>query len=353
MFYGSPPAEEVGNSAHSADGGFYPPPLGETAENVLAADAMEDAKMQQFINGNGVRRRHSVSAAPVDVDRLMGWMGPPVYEKTEAQRQFIMETIARSPQLEVLFGHLAPQAIDQIASAMFLREVAFGQTVIRQGEDGDYFYIVHNGVFEIFVQRSADRPPDKVLEATPGSSFGELALMYNVPRAATVTCSSPGHLWCLERETFQMMLVTAANAEQREYEGLLSQIDVLRDMTKYELGVLSDLLKVELFDGGEEITRQGGTGDKVFILYDGEARAYINGDGGEVEVKVYSLQGEFFGEIALLLDEPRRATVRACGSGCSVLTLSREDLDLAVGPIRERLMQNIEQYASYSQSFGG
>lgn len=62
------------------------------------------------------------------------------------------------------------------------------QTSMSSGETGDNFYIVDQGKFDIFVTRT-DGKTTKVLEATPGMSFGELALMYNAPRAATCVVS--------------------------------------------------------------------------------------------------------------------------------------------------------------------
>jgi len=80
---------------------------------------------------------------------------------------------------------------------------------------------------------------------------------------------------------------------------------------------------------------------------EGECKAYIAGDQGEKEVKHYTHQGEFFGEIALILNETRRATVRACADGCVALKLKREDLDLSIGCMRERMLENIEKYPQY------
>jgi len=60
--------------------------------------------------------------------------------------------------------------------AMFERKVSQGEVVIRQGDQGDNFYVVDEGVFDIFVNGK------KVVEIAAGGSFGELALMYNTPR---------------------------------------------------------------------------------------------------------------------------------------------------------------------------
>lgn len=259
----------------------------------------------------------------------------------------IKACIAEKPALQVLFGHLSEAELDKVVGAFFLRHVEAGEVVITQGTDGDYFYIVDSGVYDIFVQRSPVEESQRVMVAAEGMSFGELALMYNVPRAASVRCAEAGGLWCLEREDFQMMLITAENSKHAEYGSFLAQIEVLSSLSRFELGKMRDLLAEELFDGDEEIVTQGDEGDAVFFLYEGACKAYITGEFGEVEVRHYCMHGEYFGEIALINNEPRRATVRACGDGCVVLRLKREDVDLSVGNIRERLNADIEMYPQY------
>jgi cAMP-dependent protein kinase regulator len=71
---------------------------------------------------------------------------------------------------------------------MFEKKVAPLEVVIQQGAEGDNFYVVDEGLFDIFVKDK------KVVEVGPGGSFGELALMYNTPRAATVKAGAEGGL---------------------------------------------------------------------------------------------------------------------------------------------------------------
>jgi CRP-like cAMP-binding protein len=66
------------------------------------------------------------------------------------------------------------------------------------GEDGDFFYMVDTGGFEVLVDGKT------VGTIGAGGSFGELALMYNAPRAATIKCNqAPSKLWALDRKTFR------------------------------------------------------------------------------------------------------------------------------------------------------
>mmetsp|Transcript_51586 Transcript_51586/g.116712 ORF Transcript_51586/g.116712 Transcript_51586/m.116712 type:complete len:336 (-) Transcript_51586:148-1155(-) len=307
--------------------------------------------LNSFTHSYCGERRNSISAAPVSDARIRDWKGPPVHAKSPEESARIKDTIDRSGALQVLFGHLSGDDLQRIIGAMFLRPIQVGEVVIQQGADGDFFYIVDSGTYDIWVQRKADMPPERVMVATDGMSFGELALMYNVPRAATVQCVEAGCLWCLEREVFQMMLVTAENSKKTEFEDFLRGLDLFSDMNAYELSKLSDCMTSELFDGGEDIVTQGQEESAVYFLYEGECKAYMNGPQGEVEVKHYTQPGECFGEIAMFANEPRRATVRACGDGCVVLCLKKEDVTISVGSMETRIMENIHKYPQYEAYF--
>eukprot|EP00746_Dinoflagellata_sp_MGD_P162286 gnl/MRDRNA2_/MRDRNA2_89774_c0_seq1.p1 gnl/MRDRNA2_/MRDRNA2_89774_c0~~gnl/MRDRNA2_/MRDRNA2_89774_c0_seq1.p1 ORF type:complete len:810 (+),score=244.80 gnl/MRDRNA2_/MRDRNA2_89774_c0_seq1:115-2430(+) len=314
------------------------------------AEKDEQIKMQQMQDKT---RRAGVSAQAVDSDRMKNWKKPH-YDKPEEVRQKLKKIIAGSDKLQVLFGHLEDESVMGVIDAMFQKEIAGGEDIIKQGEEGDNFYIVEEGEFDVFIART-DQPPVKVLEYAAEACFGELALMYNAPRAATVTSKAgqTAKVFALDRETFQMMLVTSENTKKKEYEGFLEKVAILSDFTKYELAQLSDMLESELFDAGETIITQGDAGNYFYIIEDGEARAFIAGDQGELEVKQYTQPGDYFGEIALLTDAQRKATVRAAGQGCSVLSVRREDFDRVLGPVKTILAKNIDQYPQYANFISG
>jgi len=312
----------------------------------LEEQQAEDAKVSGFTTSSSGMRRNSVSAQPVSKDRLADWKGPPLYPKSIQESERIKATIANSESLQVLFGHLEGKSIDDVVGAMLAKQFQVGDVVIQQGADGDFFYIVDSGVYDIYVQRQDNLPGEKVMTAQAGQSFGELALMYNVPRAATVVCVEAGQLWCLDRECFQMLLVTNENTKQREYTAFLSNVDVLSMLNTYELAKLNDLLTSELMEQGEEIVKQGELGDAVYFLYEGECKAYIDGEQGEVEVKHYTQPGEYFGEL-ILLSTHRRATVRVTSEACVVLKLEKKDMNFSIASMDERLMENAKKYQAY------
>jgi predicted MFS family arabinose efflux permease len=95
-----------------------------------------------------------------------------------------------------IFAPLPPAAIEHLAAKLFPRRVAGGDVVFRQGDAGDLFYLVENGRFEIAIDG------EKVADARPGEAFGEIALLRDVPRTATVTAFEDSTLLALERDEF-------------------------------------------------------------------------------------------------------------------------------------------------------
>mmetsp|Transcript_17421 Transcript_17421/g.55148 ORF Transcript_17421/g.55148 Transcript_17421/m.55148 type:complete len:363 (-) Transcript_17421:42-1130(-) len=319
-----------------------------SADEAVLNDVQDRARMDAM---KGAQRRNGVAAECVATADVRDYKKP-VYPKDEASRQRIQDVLRTDMKMQVLFGHLDDAGIGDIVNAFKDRKAALGEVLIRQGDEGDCLYVVDEGEVDIFVARPQPDgsllPGDrgsKVVTFGPNKLFGELALMYSAPRAATaVVASSSCRLWQLDREPFKMLLVQKSQTQQELYEGWLAEVDILRPLNRYELSRLSDLLQSELYDTDEVIVEQGTPGDKFYILEDGTCGAFRKGADGEKLVMEYSQQGQYFGEIALLNDAPRQATVRATGEGASVLSISKEDFVSVLGPIEDILRKHIEQY---------
>lgn len=102
-----------------------------------------------------------------------------------------------------------------------------------QGGIGDFFYVVETGALDVFVSRNGG-PRVKVTDYGPNGSFGELALMYNAPRAATVVSTKPCTLWALDRVTFRRILMENTSRKRRMYEEFLEDVKLLADLEPYE-----------------------------------------------------------------------------------------------------------------------
>ncbi|KYK60685.1 cAMP-dependent protein kinase regulatory subunit [Drechmeria coniospora] len=274
-------------------------------------------------------RRTSVSAESLkpSADTYDNW-SPPFHEKTREQ----MERLKHAIEGNFLFNHLDEDQSAQILGALVEKPIP----VISQGDAGDFFYVVEKGSFDVHVNPSGTIQPgagglgEKVGNIQAGGSFGELALMYNAPRAATVISVEAGcTLWALDRLTFRRILMESTFARRRMYEGFLEEVPLLASLTPYERSKIADALETQKFAPGTIIIKEGDPGHSFFLLESGQADAFKGDPSNKV---LHYEKGDFFGELALLNDAPRAASVVA-SSDVKVATLGKNAFQRLLGPV--------------------
>lgn len=272
---------------------------------------------------------------------------PPIYPKSEEESSRLLRVV-RS-KLNLLCRHSSYENEARIVKAMFKVNVTAGQELIRQGDPGDNFYIVESGTFYIYVNRPGASNAQLVSTVGPEGSFGELALMYNAPRAATVVAFQDGVVWGLDRRSFRTLLVQEGMMKKQKHEALLNTVTVFKCLTKHELCQLSDLLQVQRCEPGEVVIQQGTRGDRFYIVESGELVCRIKSANGEgcVEVMRYTTGG-YFGELALISNYGvRKASVEAV-KPTTLLWIGKTTFDRVLGPIIEMLKKNAHKYPSYA-----
>lgn len=95
-----------------------------------------------------------------------------------------------------MFEPLPPPVLDELGAALVPVEVPAGEAVVRQGETGDRFYVIADGELDVTTDEQAGEP------LTAGDHFGEIALLRDIPRTATVTARADATLYALDRDTF-------------------------------------------------------------------------------------------------------------------------------------------------------
>ncbi|MFN9906640.1 MAG: cyclic nucleotide-binding domain-containing protein [bacterium] len=85
-------------------------------------------------------------------------------------------------------------------------------TVIKEGDDGDFVYVVYSGTL------SCSKNSQFLKKYNSGDTFGELALLYNAPRAATIVADTDSHLYRLDRESFNYIVKGSAEKKRAKYE---------------------------------------------------------------------------------------------------------------------------------------
>lgn len=302
--------------------------------------------------------RPSIFAQKITEEAISDYKKP-VYAMDAAMKESLVKILG-GEKLEVLYGHLSKDSIADVVNAFYAKKFESGTDIIVQGDRGDCLYVIAEGSVDIYVARpgpdgriATDDRGSKVVSFGVGAMFGELALMYESPRAATVKAAGPVSTWVLDANDFKMLLMKAQTATYKKYEGWLSQVKLLSSLNHFELAQLADIMQSDCFAEHEDIVVQGDEGENFYLLEDGSASAFIKGDSGEREVRQYLGVGDYFGEIALLTQEPRRATVRATGEGCSVAYLSQTQFIDILGPIAERLREDVDKYPQYAHFLKG
>jgi len=264
-------------------------------------------------------------------------------DKTPETREMILGAISQN----MLFKNLDRDQQIQIVDVMWLKEVKKGISIIRQGDLGDNFYVVDKGAFDIFVSTDGKKPV-KVAQRGKGHSFGELALMYARPRAATVTSTEPSQVWVLDRWTFRSLLSQVNEKKLQEYEEFLKKVKSFEALLDYERAKLSAALEMVSYPDGHEIIKQGDEGDTFFIIKKGEVLVVKEENGVKQELTRYKA-GDYFGERALVTNQVRAATVVTVGP-VDCLYLDREAFTNLLGPLQEIFEKRVKSYESITPS---
>jgi len=273
------------------------------------------------------KARQSVSAEAYGAWNQKKEFVAPVITKTDDQKDRLRSVLKRS----FLFSALEDQDLTILIGAMIERTVEAKERPINQGDDGDFLFVIEKGKLNCLIKQP-DGSEKIVKECGEGDVFGELALLYNCPRAASVEALESCTLWQLDRDTFNHIVKEAAQKKRQRYDSFLSKVPLLGSMDAYERSQLADALRVEMYEAGSTIVNQGETGKSFYIIEEGEAYATKNG----AEVMSYGA-GDYFGELALIRNQPRAATVTA-KTAVAALSIDRGSFErlLVVADLLER-----------------
>lgn len=209
-----------------------------------------------------------------------------------------------------MFDDIPLDALNDLAGRVRLRSMAVGQPVFRQGDRPDAFYVVRSGLLEVVEEETDSGAERQIRTLTRGESFGELGLVSGAPRAATIRAINESQVFEIDKGTFDHLLADMVHVP--DFEPTLQQMIELRKLACFstfgneQLSELLDRGTWVQFSPGSEVMSQGDVGDAFYAISSG--RVEIVRDGAVVNTIG---PGSHFGEIALLMDVPRTATVVA------------------------------------------
>uniref|UniRef100_A0A8C2RKH9 cAMP-dependent protein kinase type II-alpha regulatory subunit n=1 Tax=Capra hircus TaxID=9925 RepID=A0A8C2RKH9_CAPHI len=202
----------------------------------------------------------------------------------------------------------------------------------------------------ILVMITKDNQTRSVGQYDNHGSFGELALMYNTPRAATIVATSEGSLWGLDRVTFRRIIVKNNAKKRKMFESFIESVPLLKSLEVSERMKIVDVIGEKVYKDGERIITQGEKADSFYIIESGEvsilikSKTKVNKDGENQEVEIARCRkGQYFGELALVTNKPRAASAYAVGD-VKCLVMDVQAFERLLGPCMDIMKRNISHY---------
>jgi CRP-like cAMP-binding protein len=244
-----------------------------------------------------------------------------------------------------LFGRLPPNAFRGLVSLCRPRKYIRGEVIIAQGEEGKSFYVLARGAVRV-TRQTPDGQEIDLSRLHEGDFFGEMALIADTPRTATVTAERTVHLFEVEREGSEGLArvypeigrALADHCRGRLLKLLLASSPFFTQVAPEQRGELLGRFRPRVMGPGEPVMREGQPGEGLYVVASGRLR--VDKIDADEPVRVATLgPGDFFGEISLLRGGGATATVTAIGQAV-VLFLPRADFE-QVAPDQPDLLAHI------------
>ncbi|KAM7415612.1 hypothetical protein PAMA_017912 [Pampus argenteus] len=232
------------------------------------------------------------------------------------------------------------QQIKDMVECMYERTYQQGDYVIKQGEPGYHLFVLADGKLDVFQH-------NKLLTSIAvWTTFGELAILYNCTRTASVRAVNKVWTWALDREVFQNIMRRTAETRHEQYRNFLRSVSLLANLPEDKLSKIVDCLEVEYYDKGEYVIREGEEGSTFYIIAQGKVKVTQTTEAHKLPQIINTLQkGDYFGEKALISDDVRSANIIAEENGVECLVIDRETFDQTVGTFNE-LQRYLQGYVA-------
>jgi len=272
-----------------------------------------------------------------------------VIEKTNSEKEWLKKTLKGI----VIFTGLDDDQLREVVEAMGSMDVDKGQTIITIGDEDEAameLYVVERGTFYAIIVNNGQ---EKVVNKYQNNGyFGELALMYNQPRSATVRAETDGKLWKLDRKTFRRIVLRKAYDKRKTYENFIKSVPLLEALEPQELLNVVDVLLPRTYNDKEKIITQDEKADGMYFVEEGKVNVFVTKNGAQKQISTIEVGG-YFGELALLTKNKRAATVIADGP-VKVAFLDAGAFERLLGPCKTIMQRNAKDYQKkLDQAFGG
>lgn len=223
-------------------------------------------------------------------------------------RKSVSETglIIKAIQKNDFLSRLDDEQIAMMVDLLVASNLKPGDEVIKEGTEGDSMYIVAAG--ELLVTQAGR----ELRTLASGDVFGELAILYNCKRTATVRAKTEVRLWCMERQTYRTIITNKSKKKREQLMGFLKTSRTLKDLNDVQLSKIIDSMEEVKYQDKDVIVQEGTEGNTFYIILKGEVLVTKNVNGHQKQIR-RMVKGEHFGEQALIREVLRTATCTADG----------------------------------------
>ncbi|XP_078660443.1 cGMP-dependent protein kinase 1-like isoform X5 [Branchiostoma floridae x Branchiostoma belcheri] len=275
------------------------------------------------------RRAQGISAEPQSMKTLQDVTKQKFkkYIKSKSSKDLIKAAILDNDFMK----NLETSQIQEIVDCMYPVEYSKDQVIIKEGDVGSLVYVMEEGKVEV------TKEGNKLSTMGPGKVFGELAILYNCTRTATVRALTKAKLWAIDRQCFQAIMMKTTLQKQQEYIEFLTSVPTFKDLPEETISKIADVLEECIYHEGEFIIRQGAIGDTFFIIKKGMVDVTRTDPGSSSPKFIRSLKkGDFFGEKALqgpeAVEDIRTANIVAADKDSVVcLVIDRDSFSQLIG----------------------
>lgn len=276
-------------------------------------------------------------------------------EKTPEIFDFIKINILKSP----LFSELSPDVLKTCIDAMEEKNFPAKSEILKQDEFSTLFYFIVEGELECkmgFTITTREGNRKKVEKFEPklvkiygrGDYFGELSLLFHIPRRGTVKAVNDAKLYFLNRSTFKKILKRANEDKIARKINIFKKVPILETLTDEELIKLDDISKEAIYHNGEIIIKENEISNVMFFIDKGKCIGTQTEENGKIPVKTKDYrEGDIIGERSLLKGEKRQENIIANSDYVKLICLDRFSFKNNFGSLEQILMRNMDLYNTF------
>ncbi|CAK8672036.1 cGMP-dependent protein kinase 1-like isoform X2 [Clavelina lepadiformis] len=278
------------------------------------------------LNGPRTQRAQGISAEPNAVrlgDSVL--LEVATFPKPKVTKKLISKAILENDFMK----HLEDAQMEEIVECMYPVEYSNGSCIIKEGDVGSLVYVLEEG--KVAVTKSGAH----LCSMGEGKVFGELAILYNCTRTATVKATTHVRLWAIDRHCFQAIMMRTGLLKHSEYLEFLKSVPTFSKLSEDILRRIVDVMEECHFDYNDYVIRQGAIGDTFYIISKGRVKITKRQSISDEPVFIRHLsKGDWFGEKALQGEDLRTANVVVDDQhGATCLVIDRQSFIQLIGDL--------------------